>query len=341
MELSLHAIAEMVDGEVVGDARKTVRGAAAFDMATGDDITFATQATFLKKLSACTAGAVLVPRKVPPQSIPTIRVDDAQVAFAKVMQAFYPPARLSTGIHPSAVIGDGFRCGSELAVGAHAVIRNHVTVGDRVQIHPNVVIGEHVEIGDDVVIHPNVSILDRCKIGNRTIVHAGTVIGSDGFGYASDGKKHHKLPQLGIVQIDDDVEIGACNTIDRASFGKTWIQSGVKTDNQVHVAHNVTVGENTLLVAQVGIAGSVTIGKNVTIAGQVGISGHLDIGDRVILGPQAGIAKSVPAGEVLSGAPGMPHRLWLRVTRAIPGLPDLVKKVASLEKRLDKLENTD
>jgi UDP-3-O-[3-hydroxymyristoyl] glucosamine N-acyltransferase len=232
-------------------------------------------------------------------------------------------------------------CGQKIAVGACAVIQERVTVGDSVQIHPNAVIGNDVVIGDDVVIHSNVSILERCNIGNRTIIHAGTVIGSDGFGYAPDGEKYHKLPQIGIVQIDDDVEIGACNTIDRAAFGKTWIQSGVKTDNLVHVAHNVIVGENTVLVAQVGIAGSVTIGKNVVIAGQVAVAGHLTIGDRAVIGPRAGIAKSVPSGDIQSGVPGMPHRLWLRVSRAMMGLPDLVKKVASLEKRLDQIDKAE
>ncbi len=337
----MEAIAEMVDGEIVGEPGKIICGAAPFDSATPDEITFAAQAKFLKKLSECTAGAVLAPRQTEPQSIPMIRVDNAEVAFAKIMQAFHPPSRLPTGIHPSAVVGEVFVCGEKIAVGACAVIQQRVTMGDRVQIHPNVVIGNDVQIGDDVVIHSNVSILERCHIGNRTIIHAGTVIGSDGFGYAPDGEKYHKLPQIGIVQIDDDVEIGACNTIDRAAFGKTWIQSGVKTDNMVHVAHNVTVGENTVLVAQVGIAGSVTIGKNVVIAGQVAVAGHLTIGDRAVIGPRAGIAKSVPSGEVQSGVPGMPHRLWLRVSRAMIGLPDLVKKVASLEKRMDQIDKAE
>lgn len=337
----MEAIAKVVKGDIIGAPDKMLNGVAPFDSATPDDLTYAGQAKFLKKLSECNAGAVLVPRKVAPQSIPVIHVDNPRVAFAKVMQVFHPPFRLPTGIHPSAVVGDRFVCGEQIAVGACAVIQNGVTVGDRVQIHPNAVIGNDVQIGNDVVIHSNVSILERCTIGHRTIIHAGTVIGSDGFGYAPDGEIYHKLPQIGIVRIDDDVEIGACNTIDRAAFGKTWIQSGVKTDNMVHVAHNVTVGENTVLVAQVAIAGSVTIGKNVVVAGQAAIAEHLNIGDRVVLGPRAGIVKSVPSGEVLSGAPGIPHPLWLRVSRAMPGLPDLVKKVASLEKRMDQIEKAE
>ena len=171
-------------------------------------------------------------------------------------------------------------------------------------------------------------------------VQAGTVIGSDGYGFAFDGKRHQKVPQTGIVRIDDDVEIGAGNTIDRAAFGRTWIQKGVKTDNLVHIAHNVTVGEHTLLVAQVGVAGSVSIGKYVVIAGQAGIGGHLEIGDAAVIGSKAGIAKSVEKGEMLSGVPGMPHRIWLRVQRLLPRLPGMNKKILELEKRLDKMESS-
>lgn len=202
-------------------------------------------------------------------------------------------------------------------------------------IHPHVVFGEGVCIGDDVEVFPNVTILKGCVVGNRVIIHPGSVIGSDGFGFVPDGEQHYKIPQLGIVVIDDDVEIGACNTIDRATFGKTWIKQGVKTDNHIHIAHNVVIGENTLIVAQVGIAGSTTIGKNVILAGQAGIGGHLSIGDRVTVGPQAGVTRSVSEGQVVSGTPEMPHRLWLRVSQIIPRLPELKKKVAVLEKRMD------
>jgi UDP-3-O-[3-hydroxymyristoyl] glucosamine N-acyltransferase len=203
-----------------------------------------------------------------------------------------------------------------------------------------VVIGDHVVIGSDVEIFPNVSLLTGTRIGNRVAIHAGTVIGSDGFGYTPDDGVYHKIPHLGIVQIDDDVEIGAGNTIDRATYGKTWIQRGVKTDNLVHIAHNVVVGENTLLVAQVGISGSTTIGRQSILAGQVGVSGHLKIGDRVTIGPQSGIAGSIPDGVVVSGSPELPHKQWLRIQRIIPRLPEMKKKLAELEKRLNELENT-
>ncbi|HMA67018.1 MAG TPA: UDP-3-O-(3-hydroxymyristoyl)glucosamine N-acyltransferase, partial [Desulfosalsimonadaceae bacterium] len=174
-------------------------------------------------------------------------------------------------------------------------------------------------------------------IGSRVVVHSGTVIGSDGYGFVPEGGRHLKIPQVGVVQIDNDVEIGACNCIDRATFGRTWIQSGVKTDNQVHIGHNVTIGENSLLVAQVGIAGSVEVGRNVTLAGQAGVGGHIRIGDNAVIGPQAGVTRSVPEGRVVSGTPEMPHRQWLRVQRVIPRLPELKKRLDRLEAAMKKL----
>jgi UDP-3-O-[3-hydroxymyristoyl] glucosamine N-acyltransferase len=218
------------------------------------------------------------------------------------------------------------------------VIGDNVILGKGVILGPGVVIGDNVVIGDDVRIHPNVTVLEGSRLGNRIIIHAGSVIGSDGYGFAPDGERYHKIPQLGIVQIDDDVEIGACNTIDRATFGKTRIKQGVKTDNLVQIAHNVTVGENTVMVAQTAIAGSTTIGKHVTIAGKAAVGGHVHVGDNVMIGGRAGVIKSVAAGEIVSGFPEMPHRLWLRVKRLLPQLPDFKKQLSAIEKRLNKLE---
>jgi UDP-3-O-[3-hydroxymyristoyl] glucosamine N-acyltransferase len=218
------------------------------------------------------------------------------------------------------------------------VIGNHVRIGRRASIYPGVVIGDHVSIGDDVRLYPNVTILERCRLGERVTIHAGTVIGSDGFGFAPDGDIYHKIPHDGIVQIDDDVEIGANNTIDRGTFGKTHIQCGVKTDNLVHIAHNVTVGENTVLVAQVGISGSTSLGRHVVMAGQVGVAGHIHIGDGVMIGGQSGIASDVPAGEIMSGSVAMPHKTWLKVQRIMPRLPELKRQLVDMEKRLQRLE---
>ncbi len=338
--VTLIEIAAAVGAELQGDGQKMISGPAPFEQAGSDQITFAAQAKFLKKVPSTQAGAVLVPMAFTDVVVHCnlLRVKNPVAAFARVIDLFQPaekpPRKISTG----AQVGRGFRCGSDVSIGHGAVISDDVRMGDRVSIHPNVFIGNQVIIGDDVEIHPNVTILSRCRIGNRVVIHAGSVIGSDGFGFAPDGESYIKIPHRGIVRIDDDVEIGAGNTIDRATMGQTWIKRGVKTDNLVHIAHNVIVGEDTLLVAQVGIAGSTTIGNHAVLAGQVGVSGHLTIGNHVTIGPQAGVAQSVADGQTVSGSPQMPHRQWLRVQGTLPGLPDMKRKIANLEKRLGRLE---
>ena len=339
MKISLSKIAALVQGNVIGDADKMISGAAPFELAGEDEITVAGHARFLKKIGDCLAAAIIVARDTKTDAHNLVQVDNPMVAFAKILQYFHPPIQPPAGIDPSAVVGPDFKCGQNVTVGPQAVIGRQVKVGDRVWLHPGVVLGDEVIIGDDVVINPNVTIQARCIIGNRVIIHAGTVIGSDGFGFAPDGKCYHKIPHTGIVQIDDDVEIGANNAIDRGTFGKTHIGRGVKTDNLVQIAHNVSVGENTIIVAQVGISGSVTIGKNAILAGQAGVAGHLTIGDGAIVGPQTGVGKPVPDGQIVSsGIPEMPHRLWLRVQRLIPKLPEFSKRLRGLEKRLKRFE---
>ena len=339
MKVPLSKIARLLQGHVIGDSDRMISDAAPFEQAGVNEITVAGSAKFLKKMADCNAAAILVSRDISDRDYNLVQVDNPMVAFAKVMQYFHPPAQPRSAIHPGAVIGKGFKCGQNVTISPMVVIGDQVTVGDQVWLYPGVVIGNHVIIGNDVTVHPNVTILERCTIGDRVTIHSGSVIGSDGFGYAPDGNCYHKIPHTGIVQIDDDVEIGANNAIDRATFGKTHIGRGVKTDNLVHVAHNVIVGENTVLVAQVGISGSVTIGKNAILAGQAGVAGHLTIGDGATVGPQTGVGKPVPDGQIVSsGIPEMPHRLWLRVQRLIPKLPDFSKRLAGLEKRLKMLE---
>ena len=339
MKISLSEIADLVQGRFVGDPDLMIAGVAPFEQAGEHDITVAGNARFLKKIDECHATAMIVPKQVEIAQHNLVQVDNPMVAFAKVLQWFHPPIQPRNGIHPRAEIGREFKHGRNISIGPHVAIGQQVTVGDQVWLHPGVVIGDRVAIGNDVIIHPNVTIAERTIIGSRVIIHSGTVIGSDGFGFAPDGTIYHKIPHTGIVQIDDDVEIGANNTIDRGTFGKTHIGQGVKTDNLVHVAHNVAVGENTVLVAQVGISGSVTIGKNAVLAGQSGVAGHLTIGDRATVGPQTGVGKSVPEGQIVSaGIPEMPHRLWLRVVRTIPRLPDIAKRLLKLEKRFKKIE---
>jgi len=338
MELSLARIAEKIEGEIKGDVNKNIRGVAPFDDARSDEITFAGNAKFLKRMDETDAGAVIVPRDFETSSRNIVQVDNPQLAFARLLELFHPPSKPEAGISSGAHIGKKFVCGQEVSIAPFVVIGNNVTLGHRVILHPSVVIGDNVAMGNDVQIYPNVTILERCRIGSRVTIHAGTVIGSDGFGFVPDGKKYYKIPHIGIVQIDDDVEIGAGNAIDRATIGKTWIRRGVKTDNLVHIAHNVTVGEDTVLLGQVGISGSVTIGKNAVLAGQVAVADHLTIGDGVTASGQTGIAKSVPRGEIVSGTYAMPHRLWLRVQQILPKLPEIKKKLTEIEKRLKKIE---
>lgn len=330
---SLARIAEMVNGVVVGDPARLITHAAPFDAAKADAITLAAEERYLKNIDRTAAGAVIVPRGVDGGKKDLIRVDNPRLAFAVAMTHFFKQPAPAPGVSPRAVVGPGFASGGDVSIGPGAVIGADVTMGDRVVVHPGVFVGDAVSLGSDVTLMPHVTVLERCRIGSRVRIQAGTVIGSDGFGFAPDGQRYFKIPQTGIVVIEDDVEIGANNTIDRATFGQTLIRQGVKTDNLVHIAHNVVVGENSVIVAQAGISGSVTIGRHAVLAGQVGISGHLTIGDNVTIGPQAGIAKSIQSGETISGTPGIPHRLWLRVQHIIPKLPELSRRIRRLEKQ--------
>ncbi len=338
MRISLKEIADAVDGRLRGNPDMMIAGVSPFETAGPDQITLAGTPKFLKKIGVTEAGAVIVPLKFEASEKPLVRVSNPQVAFARVVEMFHPRPAPRDFISPGAHIGENFSAGKAVTISPGVVINDRVSLGDRVCLHSGVVIGNEVTIGNDVEIFPNVTIRERCRIGNRVIIHSGTVIGSDGFGFAPDGEAYHKIPHTGIVRIDDDVEIGALNAVDRATFGETWIQKGVKTDNLVHIAHNVTVGENTVLVAQVGIAGSTTIGRHAILAGQAGVSGHLRIGDNVIIGPRAGVAKSIPDESVVSGSPELPHAQWLRVQAVVPRLPEMKKQIADLEKRLKALE---
>ena len=339
MELSLGQIAEETDGRVIGNAAYLISGVAPFDAAEPGHITFVDSKKYIKRIDQTAAGAVFVPRDLSTDVKNLIQVDHPKVAFAKTMQLFHRPILPRAGIHESAVVGAEFKHGIAPAIGSFVNIGQNVTIGDRVVIETGVVLGDGVVVGDDTRIYPNVTILSHCQIGNRVIIHAGTVIGSDGYGYVSDGNQHYKIPQIGIVQIDDDVEIGAANTIDRATFGKTWIRSGVKTDNLVHIAHNVTIGKHTLLIAQAVIAGSTSIGNHCIVAGGARVGDHLKIGDHVVIGPMAGVVKSIPDGQVVVGAPQMPKTEFFRIVHALPELPSMKKRLKVLEKRIEQLED--
>ncbi|MFH1076795.1 MAG: UDP-3-O-(3-hydroxymyristoyl)glucosamine N-acyltransferase [Pseudomonadota bacterium] len=338
MEYSLKEIADFVSGDVIGDAGIVVNGIRGFDDAGESEITFVVTPAYKKKMAETKAAALIVPMDVTRGERPIIRVANPYLAFAKISALFHPAKTLNLGISSAAFIGEQFFHGEEVSIFPGVFIGNNVRIGSRVTLMPGVFLGDNVRLEDEVFIHPNVTVLERCRIGNRVIIHSGTVIGSDGFGFAADGSSYAKIPQVGIVRIDDDVEIGAANTIDRATLGETWIKRGVKTDNLVHIGHNVVIGEDTIIVAQVAVGGSAVVGSHVIIAGQAALSDHVVVGDNAILGPKSGIAHTVFAGEIVSGSPAMPHRTWLRSVTVLPRLPDMERKIRELEQRLQSLE---
>jgi UDP-3-O-[3-hydroxymyristoyl] glucosamine N-acyltransferase len=338
--LTADQIAAMVNARIYGDPGTTISGVSSFDDAGPKDLTFAVDHSFFSRLDETNAGIILVPNEAP--AVPGITLlynDNPKLAFFKVVAHLMPAEPLAAFIHPSAVIAGDCTIGDGTRIEAHVCIGKGCTIGSHVHIMANTVIGKQCRINDSCRISPNVTLADKTQIGKQSIVHPNCVIGSDGFGFVQDGHAHAKLVHTGYVHIGDCCEIGAANTIDRGTLGITRIGNGVKTDNQVHIAHNVKIGDNTLVVAQVGIAGSTTIGKDVIIAGKAGISGHLNIGDGAIVGPYAGVSGNVPPGDIVSGIPHMPHKIWLKVSRIIPRLPSLRTRLLSLEKRLKKLES--
>jgi len=343
MAISVQHIAEKFNAMVVGDTARMIHGVAPFDQAGPRDLAFAVDAAWIKQLDVSGAGAIMVPDTLDFSFLESsggtfIVCEHPKQFFFKMFSWFYPEKRPASGSSSLAVTGQNFTCGEDPVISSHVFIGDDVTLGHRVWIMPGVFIGDGVCIGDDTIIKPNVTLMERSCIGNQVLIHSGTVIGSDGFGFTTDGQAHEKIPHAGFVQIDDNVEIGACNTIDRGTMGRTWLGQGVKTDNQVHIAHNVTIGSHTLVVAQSGIAGSSTIGHNVIIAGKAGISGHLSVGDGAIVGPGAGVTKNVPPGEIVSGMPDMPHKNWLKVGRILPRLPEMRKLLLSLERKIKAIE---
>ena len=334
----IEELARLVGGEVRGHCREPLTGVSGIKEAQKGQITFLTNPKYSRDLETTQASAVIVGLQIPETDKPLIITAKPYLAFARIAQFFAPKPSHPQGFNPMAYRGEGCRIADQVSIYPFVYLGNDVEIEKGVIIYPGVFLGDSVRIGQDSIIYPNVSILSGTTLGQRVIIHSGTVIGSDGYGFAQDGPKHVKIPQTGMVQIDDDCEIGANNTIDRATLGKTWIQSGVKTDNLVHIAHNVVVGENSLLIAQVGISGSATIGKGVILAGQVGVAGHITIGDHVIVGGKSGVAKSIPPGEIISGNPTMPHQTYLRTRTLIQKLPDMTVKIRSLEERIRLLE---
>lgn len=337
MVKSLRDIAILVDGTVLGDCDPKIAGVTNIEDAGPEDITFAVP-PHLEKAATSRAVAVIVPEDTVSFPKPAIRVANPRVAFTKILELFTPPPVVERGVHPAAVIGKGVRLGANVAVMACAVIADNAVIGDNTVLYPHTYIGEAATIGSDSILYPGVTVYAGCQLGTRLIIHSGTVIGGDGFGFVTVGGRHHKVPQVGNVVIEDDVEIGANVTVDRATTGSTVVKRGTKIDNHVHLGHNVVVGENCFLVSFSGIAGSTKVGNNVTFAGQSGATGHITIGDNCVFAGKAGIISDVPANSFYAGFPARPHKEWLRAEAAARKVPDLIKKVQKLEARLAELE---
>ncbi len=339
MRKTLREIAELIGGEVVGDGDIVITGVSGIKEAAEGDIAFLANPKYQPLLESTKAAAVITSRDILKAPKPIIRIENPSLAFAKVVELAMPERnRHPRGIHPTAVIGRNVTLGKDIGIGAYVVIDDGASIGDRTVVYPGCYIGRDSRVGCDTLIYANVSVREEIIIGDRVIIHSGTVIGSDGFGFATIDGVHHKIPQVGTVVVEDDVEIGANVTIDRARFDKTVIGKGTKIDNLVQIAHNVEVGENSIIVAQVGISGSTVIGRNVTLAGQVGIVGHITIGDRAIVAAQSGVSKSVPADTMVWGYPAKPMAGALRVNACVQNLPRLFKTIDELKKKIAELE---
>ena len=337
---TVRSLAEQVGGSILGDGADTViSGIADLRSAQPDQLSFLGNAKYEPAALASKAGAILVTAKDAPRfSFTRIVVESPSGAFAKISALFAPPpVPDEPGIHPTAVIAPDAFIGEGACVGPHAVISAKVRLGARCVIGANTFVGQESIIGEDTRLYPLVTVRERSVIGARVIIHSGTVIGSDGFGYDFDKAtgRHVKIPHTGYVQIEDDVEIGANTTIDRGRFGRTHIAQGVKIDNLVQIAHNVTIGAHSVVVAQTGISGSTSLGRYVTLAGQVGLAGHLQVGDRATITAQAGLNKDVPAGAILSGHHAMPMRESLKVEALTRRLPELVERLKALEEKVN------
>ncbi len=345
MEILLSDIARLVDGKIIGDSSLVIHGINSIECAKEGEISFVRSPSHHKKAIASQASALLSKKEIPGQRAlrearkTFLLVENPDGAFAQLLSYFHPPQKAIPGVDSRAVIGQNVFLGKEVSIGPYVVVEDQAQIGNRVWLSPGVFVGRGSAIGDDTRIYPNVSIYEGVKIGKRVIIHSGSVIGSDGFGFTPYPQgtfpqlRHFKIPQVGGVIIEDDVELGANVTVDRATLGNTVIGCGTKVDNQVQIGHNVTIGPHTLLVAQVGISGSVTIGHHVILAGQVGVSDHVQIGNNVVVGARSVVTKKIGDNEKVIGFPPLPYQKGLAVLSSLEHLPEMRKKIKQLEGR--------
>ncbi|MCR4438406.1 MAG: UDP-3-O-(3-hydroxymyristoyl)glucosamine N-acyltransferase [bacterium] len=340
--MTLADIAARVGGTVTGDGQVRITGLGKIQDARQGELTFLANPKYAKFVPSTRASAIILGQDFQGECpIPAIRVKDPYLAFLRAVLLFHPPEEtLPAGVHPAAAVDPSAELGEGVAIGPLAVVGRNVRLGRNVKVYPCVVLYPNVTVGEDSVIHANVTVREGVQIGRRVIIHSGAVLGADGFGFVFQEDHYEKLPQTGTVIVEDDVEIGANTTIDRATLGATILRRGAKLDNLIQIAHNVEVGEHTVIAAQAGISGSTRVGKRVKIGGQAGFVGHLTIGDDATIGAQAGVAKDVPAGMFVIGYPAREMASYHRSLAALARLPELIKKVRQLEKELEELRAT-
>ena len=335
---TLGRLADALGASLVGDAAHLVTGVAPLETAGPGHVSFLTDRKYLKQAEASRAGAFVVARDVAGLPGALLQVDHPQQALIALLELFHPEAPTPPGAHPAACVAEGARIDGTASVGPLAVVEAGAVVGARSRVGALSFVGAGAVLGEDVRLYPRVVVREGVRIGDRVIVHSGAVLGADGFGYAFDGRGHRKIPQVGGLRIDDDVEIGANTTIDRATLGETVVRRGAKIDNLVQIGHNCDVGEDVILVAQVGIAGSSRVGDRAMLAGQVGVADHVTIGAGAILTAKSGVPSDVPAGEVWGGLPSRPVADTRRIWASESQLPELIRRVRALEKRVRELE---
>lgn len=338
--MKLKEFSEIVNGTIIGDPDIEITGVSGINEASAGDITFVSSPKYLKLIHNTLASCVIVKDPIETLQVTQLQVDNPYFAFAKAIEYFYPRPVLPPGISNLSFVSDKASIGKGVSVLPFACISDNVHVGDETVISSGVFVGENTRIGKNCLIYPNVVIRENVLIGNRVIIHSGTVIGSDGFGYVFHDGKHHKIPQVGSVTIEDDVEIGSNVSVDRATLGSTIIGNGTKIDNLVQIAHNVKIGEKSLIVAQVGIAGSTEIGSSVTLAGQSAVADHSKVESGTVIGAQSGVTGHIVKG-IYTGSPAISHTNWLRSQALFAKLPELNKKIRELDERLRKLEKED
>ena len=341
MEFSAKQIAQFVQGVIEGDENATVNTFAKIEDGKPGAISFLSNPKYTHYIYDTESSIVLVDKSVElekPTKATLIKVDNAYECVAKLLQLYESMKPKKTGIDSLAFISPSAKIGENVYIGAFAYIGDNVVIGDGCQIYPNVVICENAKVGNDCLFYPNVTIYHDCHVGNRVTLHAGSVVGSDGFGFAPSENGYDKIPQIGIVTIEDDVEIGANTCIDRSTMGSTYVRKGVKLDNLVQIAHNTDIGANTVMSAQVGIAGSTKVGQWCMFGGQVGIAGHITIGNKVFLGAQPGVPSSLKDNQTLIGTPPMEKLPYFKSQAIFQKLPDLYKQIQKLQKEVDELK---